>query len=169
MKHGALAVAIVQRQVMVVKAVRSHSARERLLDVSTFTPIGDRLFLATAVPNARISASDILTVFPFQSASPNPSAPPTITYNRSCDTLINEDDDGIMEQAVPPPSFTFEMLELPQDAFAEFLQLCLRNQKRHEQLWAGSGVAGRGCGAGVGAAANAAGSFKTRSKTLRFW
>jgi len=138
MKHGALAVAIVQHQVMVVKAVRSHTKRDRLLDVCTYTPIGDCLFLATDVPNARISVSDILTMFPSQHCSPNPSSPPTITSNSS-DTLIDYEEDP------STASIKLEMLELPAEAFNEFVELCSRNQKRHEKLWvAGTGLKVKG-------------------------
>jgi len=64
MKNGTLAVAVVQRQVMVVQAIRSHARRDRYLDVHTYAPFGDRIFLASPVPKARISPSDILTIFP---------------------------------------------------------------------------------------------------------
>jgi len=172
LKQGALAVAIVQHQVMVVKAVRSHSTNERFLDVCTFTQIGDRLFLATDVPNARISASDMLTLFPFEYGAVRgnhgaSSQQQTITLSRpaSSITLINENegrflDDGHRE------SITFEMLELPRDAFKAYLELCERNQRMHEKLWAGSTI---GKMSRVGAGPNATGPFRRRSSTLRFW
>ncbi|KAF9786402.1 hypothetical protein BJ322DRAFT_1005593 [Thelephora terrestris] len=110
MKNGSLAVAIVHRQVVVVKAVRSHTKRDRFFDVCTFTPIGDSLFIASDFPNARIPSSDILTVFPFEYT---PSASAT-------------------QQSI---SITVEMLELPPIAFAEFQQLCSRNQEQCDKLW----------------------------------
>ncbi|KAI0741531.1 hypothetical protein C8Q80DRAFT_1273948 [Daedaleopsis nitida] len=64
LKHGSLAVAVVQRQVMVVQAARTHSQREPWVDVYTYAPFGDRVFLASPVPQARISSRDILTIFP---------------------------------------------------------------------------------------------------------
>ncbi|KAF8075067.1 hypothetical protein FPV67DRAFT_613024 [Lyophyllum atratum] len=64
MKNGALAVAVVQRQVMIVQATRSHARRDKYLDVHTYSPFGDRVFLSSAVPKARIAPSDILTIFP---------------------------------------------------------------------------------------------------------
>ncbi|KAJ6624946.1 hypothetical protein B0H10DRAFT_1872060 [Mycena sp. CBHHK59/15] len=65
MRDGCLGVAIVSRQVMVVLAARSHTRRDRFLDVYTFVPFGaDRVFLATLVPKARITSNDILTIFP---------------------------------------------------------------------------------------------------------
>ena len=38
--------------------------RDRWLDVYTFAPFGERVFLATDTPHARISSSDVLTIFP---------------------------------------------------------------------------------------------------------
>jgi len=130
MKNGSLAVAIVHRQVVVVKAVRSHTKRDRLLDVCTFTPIGDRLFIASDFPNARIPASDILTIFPFEytpvaSSTPQPI---TLTASASSETLI--------EEVTPTPeSIIVEMLELPHKAFTEFQHLCFRNQEQCDKLW----------------------------------
>ncbi|KAJ3524147.1 hypothetical protein NM688_g8611 [Phlebia brevispora] len=63
MQSGSLAVAMVQRQVMVVQASRSHSKQEAWIDVQTFTPFGDCVFLPSVYPQARIPASDILAVF----------------------------------------------------------------------------------------------------------
>ncbi|EIW79210.1 hypothetical protein CONPUDRAFT_166994 [Coniophora puteana RWD-64-598 SS2] len=67
MNHGSVAIAIVQHQVVVVQAARDHSCRDNWLDVYTYTPFGDHLFLASCVPRARIAPSDILAVFPFPS------------------------------------------------------------------------------------------------------
>jgi len=62
--NGSFAVAVVKNQVMVVQAARSHSKREKYLDVHTYTPFGEGVFLATDVPSARIASSSILTVLP---------------------------------------------------------------------------------------------------------
>ena len=100
-----------------------------MLDVCTFTPIGDRLFIASDFPNARIPASDILTIFPFEytpSASTSPQSI-TLTSSASSETLI--------EEGISPESITVEMLELPSGAFAEFQQLCSRNQEQCDKLW----------------------------------
>ncbi|KAJ7257940.1 hypothetical protein B0H12DRAFT_1015113 [Mycena haematopus] len=105
MRDGCLGVAIVSRQVMVIQAVRSHTRRDRFLDVYTFVPFGaDRIFLATDVPRARITTSDILTIFP---------------------------PDDILRTRSPSPG----MLELPEEAFTEFNELSLRTQKHYEKLW----------------------------------
>ncbi|KAJ6581203.1 hypothetical protein B0H19DRAFT_928932 [Mycena capillaripes] len=105
MRNGCIGVAIVSRQVMVVQAARSHSSRDRFLDVYTFMPFGpDRVFLATHIPKARISTSDILTIFP----------PEDILRTRS-----------------PSPG----MLELPEEAFTEFNELSSRTQERYERMW----------------------------------
>ncbi|KAG6865712.1 hypothetical protein C0991_012528 [Blastosporella zonata] len=64
LSNGNIAVAIVQRQIMVVQATRSHALRDRYIDVHTYTLFGDRVFLSSTVPNARIAPSDILTIFP---------------------------------------------------------------------------------------------------------
>jgi len=131
MKHGSLAVAIVHRQVVVVKAVRSHTKRDRFLDVCTFTPIGNSLFIASDFPNARIPSSDILTIFPFE-YTPSPASATqqsiTLTSSASSETLIEEDSQS-------PESIMVEMLELPSGAFAEFQQLCSRNQEQCDKLW----------------------------------
>jgi len=64
MDKDTLAVAVVHRQVMIVQATRTHAIRDQWLDVHTYAPFGDRLFLASNVPQARISSRDILTIFP---------------------------------------------------------------------------------------------------------
>ncbi|KAJ7918768.1 hypothetical protein B0H13DRAFT_1991636 [Mycena leptocephala] len=105
MRDGSLGVAIVSRQVMVIKAARSHTRRDRFLDVYTFVPFGaDRIFLATDVPKARITTSDILTIFP--------------------------PDDILRTRSLSPG-----MLELPQEAFTEFNELSSRTQERYERMW----------------------------------
>lgn len=131
MKNGSLAVAIVHRQVVVVKAVRSHTKRDHLLDVCTFTPIGDRLFIASDFPNARIPASDILSIFPFEYIPSASVAPPSITLTSSASS------ETLIEEALhSPESITVEMLELPSNAFTEFQHLCSRNQEQCDKLWA---------------------------------
>ncbi|KAG5650839.1 hypothetical protein H0H81_010869 [Sphagnurus paluster] len=64
LQTGSIAVAVVQRQVMVVQATRTHARRDRFLDVHTYSPFGDCVFLASPIPNARIAPTDILTIFP---------------------------------------------------------------------------------------------------------
>ncbi|KAH9840221.1 uncharacterized protein C8Q71DRAFT_746401 [Rhodofomes roseus] len=66
--QGDIAVALVQKQVMVVQGARTHNLRERWLDVHIFSPFGDRLFLASNVASARILSTDILTIFPSDDA-----------------------------------------------------------------------------------------------------
>ncbi|KAJ8515717.1 hypothetical protein ONZ45_g6882 [Pleurotus djamor] len=102
MKAGELGVAIVQRKVVIVQAARTHTKLDRWLEVSTYTPFGERVFLATDVPTARIKPTDILTIFP-----------PSDVFRRP--------DQG--------------MLELPQQAFSEYLELSMRTQQRHETMW----------------------------------
>ncbi|KAJ7132120.1 hypothetical protein C8R44DRAFT_773106 [Mycena epipterygia] len=105
MRDGSLGVALVSRQVMVFQAARSHTRRDRFLDVYTFMPFGaDRVFLATHVPRARITFNMILAVFP---------------------------PDDILRTRSPSPG----MLELPEEAFTEFNQLSARNQERYESLF----------------------------------
>ena len=45
-------------------ASRSHRQRDTWIDVDTFTPLGNRVFLPSAVPQARIASADILSIFP---------------------------------------------------------------------------------------------------------
>ncbi|KIK07793.1 hypothetical protein K443DRAFT_673051 [Laccaria amethystina LaAM-08-1] len=97
--NGTLAIAIVKRQVMVVQATRSHTKRDKYLDVNTFSLFGDGVFLASDVPKARIASSDVLTIFP--------------------------------STHVPSQG----LLELPKQAFSEFVEISSRYQKRYESLW----------------------------------
>lgn len=62
MSTGTVAIAMVKRQIMIVQAARQHTKQERYLDVHTYAPFGERVFLASNVPDARISSSDILAV-----------------------------------------------------------------------------------------------------------
>ncbi|KIM68010.1 hypothetical protein SCLCIDRAFT_1209392 [Scleroderma citrinum Foug A] len=98
MNHGTVAVALVQRQVMIIQATQTHSRRDRWLDVYTYVPFGDRLFLASAVPQARIASSDLLVTFPFRTP-------------------------------------TTDMIELPEYAYREFLELSARHQLKYENMW----------------------------------
>ena len=45
-------------------ASRSHKRNDAWIDVHTFMPLGNRVFLPSAVPEARICSSDILSIFP---------------------------------------------------------------------------------------------------------
>ncbi|TFK39422.1 hypothetical protein BDQ12DRAFT_649878 [Crucibulum laeve] len=102
LKNGTFAVAVVKRQVVVVQASRSHTKRDKYIDVQTYSLFGERVFLASDVPSARISNSDILTVFPLSEK---------------------------------PPSASQGILELPQQAFSQFIELSSNHQKRSESLW----------------------------------
>jgi len=61
---GSFAVALVKNQVMVVRAVRSHTKRDKYLDVHTYSQFGNNVFLASDVPSARITLASILTFLP---------------------------------------------------------------------------------------------------------
>ncbi|KAG9312929.1 hypothetical protein JVU11DRAFT_6363 [Chiua virens] len=98
MNHGTVAIALVQHKVMIIQAARSHSRHDHWLDVYTYTPFGERLFLASPVPQARIAPSDLLVVFPFRTP-------------------------------------TSDMIELPEQAYQEYLELSARHQRKHENLW----------------------------------
>jgi len=63
-------------------AARSHDRRDRWLDVCTFAPFGDHLFLASPVPHARIASSDVLIVFPFRSAATDMIELPVHAYEK---------------------------------------------------------------------------------------
>ncbi|KAJ3501637.1 hypothetical protein NLJ89_g9246 [Agrocybe chaxingu] len=64
LSNGSFAVAVVKNQVMVVQAARSHTKRDKYVEVKTFMPFGEGIFLASDVPSARIASSDILKVLP---------------------------------------------------------------------------------------------------------
>ncbi|KAI9511592.1 hypothetical protein F5148DRAFT_1170276 [Russula earlei] len=107
LSYGSVAVALVQRRVMVVQASRPHDMCERYLDVYTFTPSSDtrsngRTFLASESPCARINSNDLLTVF----------------------------DDGEGGLTIP-----HDVLELPQKAYDEFSELSSRKSKRFDSMW----------------------------------
>ena len=77
----------------------SHSRDNALLDVNTFTPFGDRLFLPSACPQARIASADVLAVLP---------------------TTVAEQS-GV--------------LELQPKAFAQFVELSTKMQRKYEMLF----------------------------------
>jgi len=79
-------------------AAETHSCGDRWIDVYTYTPFGDRLFLASVVPQARIASSDLLAIFPFRTP-------------------------------------TTDMIELPEYAYKEFLELSARHQLKYENMW----------------------------------
>ncbi|GJE91153.1 hypothetical protein PsYK624_073020 [Phanerochaete sordida] len=64
MEQGCIAVALVQRQVTLVHAARTHRHSDAFLDVHTYTPLAPRVFLRAAVPEARIAPADVLRVLP---------------------------------------------------------------------------------------------------------
>ncbi|TFK25579.1 hypothetical protein FA15DRAFT_668275 [Coprinopsis marcescibilis] len=68
LKNGTFAVAVVHRQVVVVQAARSHTKRDKYLDVHTFSPFGEGIFLASEVPAARIASNDVLSVLSDEAA-----------------------------------------------------------------------------------------------------
>lgn len=84
-----------------LSASRSHSRRDTWLEVHTFTPLGNRIFLPSDVPQARIARGDILSIFP------------------SGDRV----------------SFAGGMLELPQKAYSEYIELSSRMQEKYEKLF----------------------------------
>lgn len=85
-------------------AARAHTKRDKYIDVQTYSPFGERVFLASETPSARIAASDILSVF-----DPSTQVP------------FLEDSPG--------------MIELPPQAFSEYLEYSERQQKRYENMW----------------------------------
>ncbi|KAI0077716.1 hypothetical protein K474DRAFT_1595352 [Panus rudis PR-1116 ss-1] len=64
MDSSCLALAMFQKQVVLVQITRIHRPGERYLDVETFIPLGHRTFLAPPVPQARIPSQDLLSIFP---------------------------------------------------------------------------------------------------------
>ncbi len=128
LSYGSIAVARVQRRVMVVQgthahklfcscrsrelihrlssltASRPHDMSDRFLDVYTFMPSSHsgRTFAVSDVPCARINSGDLLTIF---------------------------DDDDVL--TIPR-----DTLELPQKAYDEFSELSSRKGKRFDAVWA---------------------------------
>lgn len=79
-------------------ATQTQGQRGRWLDVYTYVPFGDRLFIASTVPQARIASSDLLAIFPFRTP-------------------------------------TTDMIELPENAYKEFLELSTKHQLKYEKMW----------------------------------
>ncbi|KAK0467264.1 uncharacterized protein EV420DRAFT_674892 [Desarmillaria tabescens] len=73
LSDGAVAIAMVQHRVTIVQSARSHTRNDGWLDVYTFMPFGERLFLETHVPKARIASSDLLAIFPSSDAFHTPT------------------------------------------------------------------------------------------------
>ncbi|KAH9940946.1 uncharacterized protein BXZ73DRAFT_88613 [Epithele typhae] len=121
LEHGSLAVAVVQRQVMIVEAAHAHGARDAWVDVYTYTPLGARVFLASPVPQARIAARDVLAVLPAEDAG----------AARRGGGGGGGDSGGAGAG----------MLELPPHAFSEYLELSTRAASRHEQLFRAAAAA----------------------------
>lgn len=77
----------------------------------TYTPLGPRVFLRAAVPEARIAPRDVLSVFPAGDGICPPSA------------------------AAAASAASAGVLELPPQAYAEFVELSTRMQDRYERLF----------------------------------
>ncbi len=124
MRPGCVAVALVQRQVMVVQSTSparlpepaprltltcvavapTYDPSEPWLDVHTYSPLGDRVFMPSApCPYARIAPRDVLAVLPLFSLCDRPTA-------------------GV--------------LVLPDVAWDQFLKLSAQTQKKHEKMFA---------------------------------
>ncbi|KAK2465676.1 hypothetical protein APHAL10511_002220 [Amanita phalloides] len=110
MSAGTIAIAMVKRQVMIVQTVRPHTKHDTHIDVHAYAPFGERVFIATSVPEARIPASHVLAVV----VAPSP---PPRTDEESVDAV------------------TQDMLELSCKAFAEYRKISLRHQKKYERMW----------------------------------
>ncbi|KAJ3560599.1 hypothetical protein NP233_g10733 [Leucocoprinus birnbaumii] len=125
LSHGTIAVAIVKRQVMIVQASRTHTKRDKYIDVQTYSPFGERIFLASEVPSARIAASDILSVFNDADINTTPrSSYDSMSSSSSSSTSASEAGD-----------MGAGMIELPPKAFSEYLAYSERQQKRFEDMW----------------------------------
>ncbi|KAG6331697.1 hypothetical protein ID866_7393 [Astraeus odoratus] len=82
MDQGTVAIALVQRQVMIIQATQSRTRADRWLDVYTYVPFGDRVFLASPVPQARIASSDLLVLFPFRTPTTDMIELPEQAYQK---------------------------------------------------------------------------------------
>ncbi|KAJ7050517.1 hypothetical protein C8F01DRAFT_1178627 [Mycena amicta] len=105
MRKGSLGVAIVARQVIVFQVARSYTRRDRFLDVSTFAPFGT---------NRVFLATDA----------------PKARIKTSDILSVFPVEDIDRTRSVTPG-----MLELPDEAVAEFYLLSARQQDRYEKLW----------------------------------
>ncbi|KZT37937.1 hypothetical protein SISSUDRAFT_1022171 [Sistotremastrum suecicum HHB10207 ss-3] len=62
--QGTVAVALINGQMTVVRGSRSHSRRDRVLDVDIFSHFGNGLFVSDSSSRARIFSKDIHAIFP---------------------------------------------------------------------------------------------------------
>ncbi|KAF8582720.1 hypothetical protein K439DRAFT_1350585 [Ramaria rubella] len=70
MNRGALAVAVVHHEVVLVQFARTHISHERTVDVFIFRHFGHRTFLADpSRPRTRIAAYDLLCILPSSDAA----------------------------------------------------------------------------------------------------
>lgn len=88
-----------------ITAVRHHTKRDKYVDVHAYAPFGDRIFIASNVPDARISSSDILAII----ATPGQA------------------------EAVHP--LAQGMLELSYKSFSDYMKLSITHQKKYERMW----------------------------------
>jgi len=103
--EGTLALATIQRKVVVVRAIKSHAYSDRSLDVLVYLPFGERLFITPPNVHGRrvkIPSKDLLFIF---SAS---------DYPNSTDP---------------------EMIELPPKAYDEYVELTAMNRRKLDLLW----------------------------------
>ncbi|KAF5309287.1 hypothetical protein D9611_014663 [Ephemerocybe angulata] len=148
MKNGSFAVAVVQRQVVVVQATKSHSKREKYLEVTPYTPFGgSRIFLSLSGQpyTVRIPSSDVLALLPSSQSSPAASCAGYI----DSDTESDYDSDAHFNfngardvKAVSANVVVGDgTIELPEQAFEEYVRLSEkhynrpRSASRSAKLW----------------------------------
>ncbi|RXW20658.1 hypothetical protein EST38_g5178 [Candolleomyces aberdarensis] len=140
MKSGSFAVAVVHRQVVVVQAVRTHSKREKYLEVIPYTAFGgSRIFLALSEKHvARIPATDLLSILPPSYASHHGDSDTSDSEDEvtSCDAHSN-----FVHLTAADISVGEGTIELPEHAFEEYVRLSEkhynrpRSASRSKQLW----------------------------------
>jgi len=115
MKHGSFAVAVVQRQVVVVQAAQSQGKRDKYVSVNTYFPFGgDGLFVTSPLPSpSRIASSDVLRVISEDGESD------------SC-SLMSDDGVDICDEG---------MIKLPACLLQEFASLTAKQAKKNERAW----------------------------------
>lgn len=68
LSNGTLAIALIKQRIVIVQSVRNHGRSDKYLDIITFDPFGECIFLPSQVPTARIQSSDVLQILSNEAA-----------------------------------------------------------------------------------------------------
>ncbi|EAU90159.1 hypothetical protein CC1G_05697 [Coprinopsis cinerea okayama7 len=136
LKNGSFAVAVIQRQVVVVQATRTHSKRDKQVDVVPYIPFGgsDGLFLVSPVSNiVHIPSSDILTVL--SEGSPYPEYDSEYDTPPSSPKTPLRGSFGTSKESANIDQVDVGMIRLPPRMLEEYVRLSEKQVRRNERAW----------------------------------